>query len=61
MTMILTRRSPARFEFLMRAADVRDDYGPATASTPKVALRVLVEEFGVEKIRDWTRQVAKSR
>ena len=50
-------------EYLMRAADVGDDYLGLTGNSvhPQVALRVLVEEFGIEKIRDWTRQVAKSR
>jgi hypothetical protein len=45
------------FEFLMRAADVRDDYADNVHGS--VAVRVLVEEFGVEKIRDWTRQIGR--
>jgi hypothetical protein len=49
------------FALLLRAANVKDDWTDKNSIHPQGALRVLVEQFGVEKVRDWTRQVAKSR
>ena len=54
---------PGALHFLMRAANVADDFQGLQLSRPQyvgnIVLRVLVAKFGVESVRDWTRDFAR--
>lgn len=44
--------------FLLRAANVADDYADDSVH-PRIVLEVLADKFGIESVRDWTRDCAK--
>ena len=45
--------------FLLRAVHVNNDYRDFDRVHPRIVLVVLIEKYGVENVRHWTRQIAR--
>ena len=46
-------------QFLIKFANVTDVYPSIHGIHPKIVLEVLVWKFGIEKVRDWARDISR--